>query len=134
MRNSVLILAVLLLVGTATAISFPPYVENTLHRASCVASHYEYLIFVAGEIFGAPNMGELHDDLWGSYEAMFGYAEDGDMAGFNAEYANFTSIANEIRWSYFYYGIMEDYPFSDLWQNYWETQEGIFMCYAGGDD
>ena len=134
MRNSVLILAVLLLVGIATAISFPPYVENTLHRAWCIGDNYEYLAFMAGEIFGAPNMGELYENLWISYYTMIDYAEDEDIAGFNAEYANFTSIANEIRWSYFYYGIMEGYPFSDLWQNYWETQEGIFMCYAGGDD
>ncbi len=128
-----LLVACLLFANLAAAVSFSPYYENTLHRASCIADHYGYLVFVAGEIFGAPNMGELEENLWISFYTMVDYAEDDDMAGFNAEYANFISIANQIRWSYFYYGIMDGYPFSDLWQNYLESQQGTFMCYTGGE-
>jgi hypothetical protein len=133
MSKYVLLVACLLLANLATAVSFSPYFESTLDRAWCIADYYEYLAGQADD-FGAPDMEGLYVSLWDSFGDLIGYAEVDDVAGFNAEYANFISIANEIRWSYFYYGIMDGYPFSDLWQNYVETQQGVLWCYAGGPE
>lgn len=106
MNNKIIAFGIVLVLGLSMAQpSIDDYFDNRLEKAWCLDEYYGGELVSAGEDWFGGDMYGLDEDLDVSFDNMLGCAIDSDYACFNAEYANFMSILNQITALYFYYGV-----------------------------